>query len=58
LPSKKKKTTGTQAYETGKKLEERVANWLKKQGYTCWQRVSARGKITSRPYEVSAPSAR
>lgn len=41
-----------QAYETGKKLEDRVANWLGKQGYTCYKRILARGKIAARPYEV------
>lgn len=52
--SEKKKDVGAgaRAYETGKKLEERVANWLKKQDYICWQRVLARGKTAARPYEV------
>ena len=43
---------GIQAYEKGKKLEDRVATWLRKQGYTCKKRVLARGKIEARPYEV------
>jgi Holliday junction resolvase-like predicted endonuclease len=43
---------GAMAYETGKKLEDRVATWLTKQGYTCKKRVQARGKIAARPYEV------
>lgn len=52
MPRKKKSEAGIRAYETGKKLEERVANWLTKLGYTCWQRIFARGKTVARPYEV------
>jgi len=53
LPNKKKKkSVGIRAYETGKKLEERVTNWLTKQGYRCGQRIVARGKVAARPYEV------
>jgi Holliday junction resolvase-like predicted endonuclease len=47
-----KSKRGVQAYETGKKLEDRVATWLTKQGYTCKKRLLARGKIEARPYEV------
>lgn len=50
--NKKKSGKGTQAYESGKKLEDRVATWLTKQGYTCKKRVLARGKVVARPYEV------
>jgi hypothetical protein len=50
--SKKKSEKGTQAYESGKKLEGRVATWLTKQGYTCKKRELARGKVKARPYEV------
>jgi len=52
MKSRKKKARGTQAYETGKKLEDRLAGWLRKQGYTCHKRVLARGKVAARPYEV------
>ncbi len=47
-----KSEKGVQAYATGKKLEDRVATWLTKQGYTCKKRVLARGKVAARPYEV------
>lgn len=43
---------GAKAFERGKKLEDRVAAWLTKQGYKCSKRVLARGKIAARPYEV------
>lgn len=48
----KKSEIGTQAQETGKQLEKRASTWLRKQGYTCKERVLARGKIAARPYEV------
>jgi len=47
-----KSKRGVKAFESGKKLEDRVATWLTKQGYTCKKRVFARGKIAARPYEV------
>ena len=47
-----KSKRGVKAYESGKKLEDRVATWLTKQGYICKKRVLARGKIAARPYEV------
>lgn len=47
-----KSKRGAQAYEIGKKLEDRVATWLTKQGYTCKKRVLVRGKVSARPYEV------
>jgi Holliday junction resolvase-like predicted endonuclease len=47
-----KSKKGKEAHETGKKLEDRVAAWLTKQGYECKKRVLARGKIAARPYEV------
>lgn len=50
--SNTKSKKGVEAYQTGKKLEDRVATWLTKQGYTCKKRVLARGKIAARPYEV------
>lgn len=50
--SRMKKRTGLKAHETGKKLEDRVASWLRRQGYVCSKRVLARGKIVARPYEV------
>jgi len=48
----KNKKKGVQAYESGKQLENRVAKWLTKQGYTCWKSINARGKTESRPYDV------
>jgi Holliday junction resolvase-like predicted endonuclease len=50
--SKTQSRKGTQAYESGKKLEDRVATWLTKQGYTCKKRILVRGKVAARPYEV------
>jgi len=50
--SKEKIKKGVQAYETGKKLEDRVAKWLTKQGYICSKRKHARGKVVARPYDV------
>jgi hypothetical protein len=48
-----RKTKGQKSYETGVKLENRVARWLKSQfGYKCKKRDLARGKISKRPYEV------
>ena len=47
-----KSKRGVKAYEIGKKLEDRVATWLTKQGYICRKRVLARGKTAARPYEV------
>lgn len=47
-----KSKRGTRAYETGKKLEDRVASWLTKQGYNCHKRDLVRGKTAIRPYEV------
>jgi Holliday junction resolvase-like predicted endonuclease len=52
MSGKKKSEKGTQAYESGKQLENRVATWLTKQGYTCKKRELARGKVKARPYEV------
>jgi len=49
----KAKKRGKKAYETGAKLEDRVARWLKSQfGYECKKRDLARGGISKRPYEV------
>jgi Holliday junction resolvase-like predicted endonuclease len=52
VKSKTKTKKGIEAYETGKRLEDRVATWLTKQGYTCKKRLLARGKTEARPYEV------
>jgi hypothetical protein len=41
-----------QAFETEKELEDKVATWLTKQGYTCKKRILARGKSVARPHEV------
>ena len=49
---KEKIKKGVKAYETGKQLENRVAKWLAKQGYTCSKRKKARGYTRTRPYEV------
>jgi hypothetical protein len=52
-PKTSSKKRGKEAYETGVKLENRVAKWLKTQfGYKCKKRDLARGKISKRPYEV------
>lgn len=52
-PKAKARKRGKKAYETGAKLESRVARWLKSQfGYKCKKRDLARGKISKRPYEV------
>jgi len=49
----KAKSRGKKAYETGAKLERRVARWLKTQfGYRCKKNDLARGKISKRPYEM------
>jgi hypothetical protein len=52
LSAKSKIKRGIEAVETGKKLEDRVATWLTRQGYTCRKRVDARGKAVAKPYEV------
>ncbi|HDQ06340.1 MAG TPA: hypothetical protein ENN36_06445 [Candidatus Bathyarchaeota archaeon] len=53
MPTVKAKNRGKKAYETGAKLEKRVARWLSSQfGYTCKTRELMRGKISKRPYEV------
>jgi len=52
-PKTKVQKRGKKAYETGVKLEERVARWLKSQfGYKCKKREEMRGKISKRPYDV------
>lgn len=54
VPTVKAETRGKKAYETGAKLEKRVARWLKSQ--FDWKSVKKRelmrGKISKRPYEV------
>jgi hypothetical protein len=51
--TKKKKGRGRRAYETGAKLEKRVARWLRSRfGYKCKKNELVRGKISKRPYEV------
>lgn len=50
----KAKGRGKKAYETGAKLESRVARWLKSQfdWTSVKRRELMRGKISKRPYEV------
>lgn len=53
MPKAKAKERGKKAYETGVKLERRIARWLKSQfGYECKKRELMRGKISKRPYQV------
>lgn len=53
MSTTKAKSRGKKAYESGAKLENRVARWLKSQfGYKFKKRELARGKISKRPYEV------
>jgi hypothetical protein len=51
--TKKAKSRGKRAYESGAKLEKRVARWLKSRfGYKYKKNELVRGKISKRPYEV------